>query len=137
MSFLLDTNVLAEVRKPRPNPTVMAWFEPVAESELYLSVLVLGEIQQGVSRLRRRDARQAAVYDAWLGKLRQDFSDRILPVTEAIALEWGHLNSGDPLPAFDGLLAATARVHSLTLVTRNVKDLARAGAPLLNPFEAG
>ena len=112
----------------------MAWFESAAGTELYLSVLVLGEIQQGVARLRRRDARRAAVYDAWLGTLRHDFSDRILPVTEAGALEWGLLNAGDPLPVLDGLLAATARVHALTLVTRNTKDFARTGVALLDPF---
>lgn len=112
-----------------------SWFDSVSGSDLYLSVLVVGEVQQGVDRLRRRDPRQAATYDAWLRSLRQDFAERILPVTEPIALEWGRLNAGDPLPVIDGLLAATARVHALTLVTRNVADVGRAGVALLNPFE--
>lgn len=112
----------------------MAWFDSVAGSELHLSVLVVGEINQGVARLTRRDPRQAAVYAAWLGRLRREFADRVLPVTEEIALEWGRLNAGDPLPVVDGLLAATALVHRLTLVTRNVADFARTGVALLNPF---
>lgn len=136
MSFLLDTNVLAEIRKPRPHPAVAAWFDAAAGSDLYLSVLVVGEIQQGVDRLRRRDPRQAASYDTWLRALRRDFAERILPVTEEIAMEWGHLNAGDPLPVIDGLLAATAKVHALTLVTRNVADVARTAVAILNPFEA-
>ncbi len=135
MSYLLDTNTLAELRKPRAHPGVMSWFAAVEGSQLYLSVLVVGEINQGVARLARRDPRQAAVYDAWLGRLRREFADRVLPVTEEVALEWGRLNSGDPLPVVDGLLAATALVHRLTLVTRNVGDFSRTGAALLNPFD--
>lgn len=134
MSFLLDTNVLAELRKPRPRASVTAWFEAVDGDQLYLSVLVLGEIQQGVSRLRRRDPGQAEVFDAWLGRLRQEFADRLLSIDEQVALEWGALNAADPLPAVDGLLAATAKVHGLTVVTRNVADFARAGVPVLDPF---
>ena len=134
MSFLLDTNLVAELRKPRAHPGVMRWFDSVDGSELFLSVLVLGEVRQGIVRLRRRDPRQAATYDAWLSRLRHDFADRILPVTEDIALDWGRLNAGDPLPVVDGLLAATARVHNLTLVTRNVADFERTEVPLLNPF---
>lgn len=134
MSFLLDTNVVAELRKPRPTASVAAWFGTVDGSQLYLSVLTVGEIQQGVNRLRRRDPRQAAVFDAWLGTLRRDFADRLLPVDEAVALAWGALSAGGPLPVVDGLLAATAQVHRLTVVTRNVADFARTGVPVLDPF---
>ena len=137
MSFLLDTNVVAELRKPRPTASVAAWFESVDGSQLYLSVLVVGEIQQGVTRLRRRDPRQAAVFDAWLGTLRREFADRLLPVDEAVALAWGALSAGDLLPVVDGLLAATAQVHGLTVVTRNVADFARTGVPVLDPFSPG
>ena len=135
MSFLLDTNVVAEVRKKRMNSGVKSWFEAVPAEQLYLSVLVLGEIHQGVVGLRRRDARQAAVYDTWLSRLRQEYADRLLPVTEDVATAWGRLNARDPLPVVDGLLAATALVHDLNLVTRNVSDFGRTGVALLNPFE--
>ena len=91
MSFLLDTNVLAELRKPRPHAPVAAWYEGVGDEELFLSVLVVGEIQQGVTRLRRKDPRQAAVYEAWLGRLRREFADRVLPVSQDVALAWGPL----------------------------------------------
>jgi hypothetical protein len=99
-----------------------------------LSVLVVGEIRQGVERLRRRDPKQAKVFDRWLGDLRRDYGERILPVTAAVAEEWGRLNVPDPLPVVDGLLAATAKAHNLTLVTRNTGHVERAGVPLLNPF---
>ena len=133
--YLLDTNVVSEARKPDGNPHVRAWLATVRGDELYLSVLVLGEIRQGVERLRRRDSRQAGVYEAWLATLRRDYADRLVPVTADVAEEWGRLNAPDPLPVIDGLLAATARVRSLTLVSRNTADLARTGARLLNPFE--
>lgn len=135
MSFLLDTNVLSEVRKPRPHPSVAAWFARVRAEDLFLSVLVVGEIQQGVARLRSRDPARAATYETWLRRLRQEYSDRLLPVTEAVALEWGAFDAGQPLPAVDGLLAATAKVHDLTLVTRNVADFERTGIALFDPFE--
>jgi predicted nucleic acid-binding protein len=135
VSYLLDTNVVAEVRKERARRSVAEWFETVPGHELYLSVLVVGEIEQGVARLRRRDARQAAVYLSWLERLRRDFADRLLPVTERIALEWGRLSAKDPVPVVDGLMAATAIVHGLTVVTRNVADFARTGVMVLNPFD--
>ncbi len=134
MTFLLDTNVLSEARKPAGDANVRAWLASVRGAELYLSVLVVGEIRQGIERLRRRDPPQAAVFEAWLATLRRDYADRILPVTVDIAEEWGRLNVPNPVPAIDGLLAATARVHGLTLVTRNIADLARTGVALLNPF---
>ena len=134
MSYLLDTNVLSEARKPAGDANVRAWLASVRGTELYLSVLVVGEIRQGIERLRRRDPPQAAVFEAWLATLRRDYADRILPVTADIAEEWGRLNVPDPLPAIDGLLAATAGVHGLTLVTRNTADVARTGVALLNPF---
>ena len=134
MSFLLDTNVLSEARKPAGDANVRAWLASVRGTELYLSVLVVGEIRQGIERLRRRDPPQAAVFEAWLATLRRDYADRILPVTAEIAEEWGRLNVPDPVAAIDGLLAATAHVHGLTLVTRNTADVARTGVALLNPF---
>ena len=136
MSFLLDTNILAELRKPRPHAGVTAWYAGVTGEDMFLSVLVVGEVQQGIVRLQRRDPRQALAYEKWLGRLRREFADRILAVTQDVALEWGRLNAGDPLPVVDGLMAATARVHGLTLVTRNVADFVRTGVAVVNPFES-
>jgi predicted nucleic acid-binding protein len=113
---------------------VRDWFASVEAAELYLSVLVVGEIRQGVERLRPRDPDQAAVFERWLAELQRDFGRRVLPVTVRIAEEWGRLNAADPLPAVDGLLAATAKVEGLTLVTRNVADVARTQLDVVNPF---
>ncbi len=135
MSFVLDTNVVSEMRKKRPHYRVRDWLQSVDGSDLYLSVLVVGEIVQGVERLRRRDPAQAAVYDRWLSDLRRDFTSRILPVDVTVAEEWGRLNVPDPLPTIDGLLAATAKVRAWTLVTRNSRDVERTGVRLLDPFE--
>ncbi len=134
MSYLLDTSALSEARKPAGDANVRAWLASVRGDELYLSALVVGEVRQGIERLRRRDRPQAAVFEAWLSTSRRDYADRILPVTTDIAEAWGRLNVPDPVPAIDGMLAATARVHGLTLVTRNTADVARMGVPLLNPF---
>ena len=126
--------MISEVRKAKGDERVKAWFASVRGDDLFLSVLVLGEIRQGVERLRRRDPAQATVYDSWLETLRRDYRDRILPITVAVAETWGRFNTPDPLPVIDSLLAATAHAHTLTLVTRNTADVARTGVPLLNPF---
>lgn len=134
MSYLLDTNVISEARKPNGNPHVKAWIAAVSASRLFLSVLVVGEIRRGIERLRRRDIAQADTFERWLTTLHEDYADRLLPITGEIAEEWGRLSVPDALPTIDGLLAATARVHRLTLVTRNIDDVARTGASVLNPF---
>lgn len=137
MSWLLDSNVLAELRKgPRAHPSVMAWFASTDEADLFTSVLVLGEARRGVESIRRRDAVAAQALDQWLLRMHETFADRVLPVDEAIADRWGAMNVPDPVPAVDGLLAATAVVHGLTLVTRNVRDVERTGARVFNPFAA-
>ena len=135
MKFLLDTNILAELRKgDRANVRVATWFASLDPEAIVLSVLTIGEIRRGIESLRRRDRRAAASLQRWLGRLVRDHGDRILTVDLAVAEEWGRLNVPDPLPVVDGLLAATAKVHQLTLATRNVKDVARTGVPLVNPF---
>lgn len=135
MSYLLDTNVVSEARKgERADPGVAAWLSSVRAGELYISVLVVGEIRQGIERLRRRDPAQAEAFDAWLGRLLRDYADRVVPVTAGIAEEWGRMNVPDPLPAVDGLMAATAKARGMTFVTRNTSDVARTGVRLLNPF---
>ncbi len=137
MSYLLDTNVISEVRKGELGDAgVREWLSSVRARELYVSVLVVGEIRQGVERLRRRDPAQAVVFDAWLERLRRDYADRIVPITIDVAEEWGRMNVPDPLPAVDGLMAATAKTRGMTFVTRNTADVARTGVLLLNPFEA-
>jgi predicted nucleic acid-binding protein len=134
MAYLLDTNILAEVRKSTPDTGVTAWLATVPGDQLYLSVLVVGEIRQGIERLRPRDPKRATVYEAWLATLAADYADRIVPITTDVAETWGRLNTPDPLPVIDGLLAATAIIHGWTLVTRNTRDVARTGVSLLNPF---
>jgi toxin FitB len=137
MEFLIDTNVLSELRKKeRANPGVQHWFAGVSGESLYLSVLVVGEVRNGIERLRRRDPTAAANLEHWLSKVETDMAGRILPVTTPIADRWGCLNAPDPLPVIDSLLAATALEHDLILVTRNVDDVKRTGVKLLNPFTA-
>jgi hypothetical protein len=135
MGYLLDTNVLSELRRRSPDRRVTEWLASVPSAQLFLSVLVLGEVRIGIERLRRRDPPQAEVLDAWLSRMESAFADRILPVGPAVAEEWGRLNVPDPVPVVDGLLAATAKVHDLTLATRNTKDVARTGVSVLNPFD--
>jgi predicted nucleic acid-binding protein len=134
MSFLLDTNVVSEIRKKVPNAGVSAWFASVRATDLFLSVLVVGEIRQGIERLARRDSVQAKIFEQWLGQLVDVYGDRIIPITADVAEVWGRLNVPDPVPVVDGLLAATALVHGCTLVTRNVGDVASTGVRLLDPF---
>lgn len=135
MSYLLDTNVLSELRKgERADASVTAWFTDVAEEEIFLSVLTIGEIRRGIESVRRRDPDSAAALDRWLALLSEAHADRILPVDRAIAEEWGRMNVPDPLPVVDGLLAATARVLGFTLVTRNVADVEGTDVDLFDPF---
>lgn len=100
-----------------------------------MSVLSIGEIRRGIETIRRRDGRSAQKLEVWLAKLQSEFATRILIVNEQIAETWGRLTVPDPLPVVDSMLAATAIVHGLTLVTRNVDDVRRTGVPFLNPFE--
>lgn len=136
MSYLLDTNVLSELRKGRRcDPNVARWALSVPRSSLHTSLLVLGEIRRGVERIRRKDQGQARVLEGWLEQVRRTFAGRILGLDEAVVDLWGRLDVPDPVPVVDGLLAATARRHDLVLVTRNVADVRRTGARLLNTFE--
>lgn len=132
----MDTNVISELRKgARAHAGVRRWFESLESDEIFLSVIVLGEIRRGIESIRRRDRVSATSLDRWLRQITGSHNDRILPVTAPIAEEWGRLNVPDPIPVVDGLIAATARVHNLTLATRNIKDVVRTGVPVLNPFD--
>lgn len=135
--FLLDTNIVSELRKrDRANAGLREWLTSTEDRDLYLSVLVVGELRQGVERVRTRDATQAEHLDRWLHALADSYADRLLLVDARVAEVWGRFNVPDPISTVDGLLAATAVVHDLTLVTRNVKDVARTGARVLNPFSS-
>jgi toxin FitB len=137
--FLLDTNIISELVKPRPEPNVTAWIEGTDESLLYLSVLTLGEIRRGIAALPQ--SRRRAALEAWLDKdLRARFESRILVIDHEVADRWGLLsaaarNSGIALPVIDGLLAATALEHNLTLVTRDTGQIPTMGVAVFNPWQ--
>ena len=134
--YLLDTNVISEIRKGRRcDPGVADWFSQSNEEDLYLSVLVLGEIRRGIELARqRRDFQQADTLEYWLGEVISRFPDRIRSVDSEVTDAWGRLSAVRPLPVIDGLLAATARAYGLTLVTRNISDVQGLDVELLNPF---
>ncbi len=136
MTFLIDTNIISEVRKgDQCDPAVAAWWNGVGEEDLWLSSLVLGEIRKGVELARRRDPQRAEMLEAWLADVISGFGNRVLPVDTAIAEQWGRMNAIRTVPVVDGLLAATAKVNGLTLVTRNLADVAGLNVDALNPFE--
>ncbi len=134
--YLIDTDLISELRKGRRcNPRVSLWYKRIRDDELFLSVLVIGEIRQGIERLRTRNPHQARVLEQWLDELIEGCGERIVPVDHRVAQTWGRLTARGSFPVIDALLAATAEAHGLTLVTRNVKDVQRSGARCLNPFE--
>ena len=135
MSYLLDTNVVSETRRRRPDANVVRWLEGAEVGQLYISALVLGEIRRGIELLRGRDPVQADGYERWLLSVAVQYASRVLPITADIADAWGRLNAPSPLPPADGLMLATARVHGLTFVSRDHAGLLHAGVPVLNPFE--
>lgn len=137
MSYLLDTNIISELRKgDQCDPNVAHWYALVDENDLVLSALVLGEIRKGVERVRGRDAAKARALEVWLEQVETAFEGRILSVDAAVADRWGRMSAIRSAPVVDSLLAATALVHGLTLVTRNDQDVAGLGATVLNPFVA-
>ena len=136
MNYLVDTNVVSELRKDeRADPLVIDWFRRRRPQDVFLSVLTVGELRRGVRRIQRRDSRAASVLEAWLDGVLDRFRDRVLDVDLAVAERWGRLGVPDPLPDADGLIAATALVHDLVVVTRNVKHIAPTGVRHFNPFE--
>ena len=130
--YLVDTNVISEAR--RSSREAVFWLRSVPSSTIFLSVLTLGEIMKGVAMKERVDRRTAGRLVAWLHQLRDDYADRILPVTDAIAIEWGRVASLRPRGDIDGLIAATAIVHDLVLVTRNVNDFDDLALSIVNPW---
>lgn len=136
MRFLIDTNVLSELAKAdRCHPNVRAWYAKSDRDALAVSVLVIGELRAGLEGLRPRDLRRAFRLERWLILMIDLFSDRIIGVDRRIAEQWGWLTALVRPPAVDGLIAATALVHQMVVVTRNVRDFERTGVEVLNPFE--
>lgn len=139
MSYLLDTNCISEPTRDKPEPRVLSWLDAVDESQLYLSVLTLGEIRKGASALP--ESRRRSHLEVWLeSQVKVRFSGRILPISDDIAERWGWLAAeakmrGRSLPVIDGLLAATALHHNLVLVSRNVTDFLTTRVPILNPWQ--
>lgn len=136
MNYLIDTNIISEVRKGRRcDPNVARWYEKIEDASLYLSVLVIGEIRSGIEKVRPKDTAKANALEQWLIAVDKAFGERILPVDRAVANEWGRLSANRPLPVIDSLLAATAKIHRMTLVTRNTDDIADLDVSILNPFD--
>jgi predicted nucleic acid-binding protein len=134
--FLLDTNVISEMRKDKPHGGVLAWLDHVPESSLRLPAVAIGEIQKGIELTRKTDPAKAAEFQSWLDKVVRTFP--ILPADAAIFQQWAKLRHGKPNHHLeDALIAATALVHGLTVVTRNSKDFKAFGVNLLNPFLFG
>lgn len=135
MKFLLGKNVISEIRKrDRVHPNVARWVAQTPVEEIGTSVIVLAEIRRGIELKRRRDPVQANFLDRWLADMRTRLADRVLPIDEPVAEAWAMLGIPDPLPLIDGLLVATAKVHGLTLVTRDVANIRRTGVSILDPF---
>jgi predicted nucleic acid-binding protein len=133
--YLLDTNIVSETRKPRPHPAVLAWIRSVSKGEMFLAAVTLGELQKGVEITRRPDMRKAAEIGQWIDLLASAYE--ILPADEPIFREWARLMRGRSNPKWeDGLIAATARIHRLIVVTRNVRDFEGFAVEVFNPFPA-
>jgi len=131
--YLVDTHVVAEAR--RGTPQVVTWLRSVDPLSVHLSVITLGEIMRGIALKQQSDPQAAAHFAEWLRKLRHAHSDRILPITDQIAVEWGRIAAQRPRGDADGLIAATAIVHDLIIVTRNVADFDDTGASVVNPWD--
>lgn len=135
MRFLLDSNVISEHRKrERADRNVAAWFASVSGEDLFISVLVVGELRKGLELMRMRDAAQANGLARWIGDLHVLFANRVIDIDLATAEEWGRMSAVRPLPAIDGLMAASAKVHDMTFATRDKVDFSDFGVRILNPF---
>jgi predicted nucleic acid-binding protein len=136
MAWLLDTNVLAELRKGREaNAKVREWAEETLEDRHFISVPSLGEIRKGIELLRKKSPAQCPAFELWHARLQSDYAPEILSVSEEIAERWGRLMAIRTLPVVDGLIASTASVQGLTVVTRNTRDFKMSGVKAVNPFE--
>ncbi len=133
--YVLDTDVVSLLRRPERNPTIAHWYEQQDESELYVSVMTIGEIQRGIVRESRRDVAFADILSRWLQRVLREFTDRILDVDLAVVLRWGELTGVIGHMNSDLLIAATALEHDFAVVTRNVRDFEPTGVSIINPFD--
>ena len=132
--YLLDTNVISELRKPKPHGAVIAWLQSVPDNELFISALTLGELQAGVERTRRQDAEKAASIEAWIDQIAEAYE--VIPMDVPAFREWARLMQGKSDHLFeDAMIAATARIRRLTVATRNTRDFQSLSVKLLNPFD--
>lgn len=134
--YLLDTNVVSELYKPHRNPQVTAFLDACDPSATFISIMTLGELRRGAALKRRSDLDASRRVERWIDSLERTYVTRVLDVSGPIARKWGELSSDRTRPIVDTLLAATAITHDLTLVTRNTKDFADTGVPLLNPWHS-
>jgi predicted nucleic acid-binding protein len=136
MPYLLDTNILSELRKGQQcDPNVLKWAKQTASDRHYISGLSLGEIRKGIEILRRKSPEQCLAFENWLITLRTEYETDILTVSDRISDQWGHMMAKQTKPVIDGLLAATALTHKLTMATRNAKDFKNTGIKVINPFQ--
>ena len=134
--YLLDTNIISEIRKAKPHGAVVAWFEGLREEQIYLSAVTLGELQEGIERTRRQDAAKASAIEAWVDEL--ESSATVLAMDGRSFREMARMMVGKQEDQFyDVMIAATARLHGLTVATRNEKDFRHLGVELINPFKLG
>jgi toxin FitB len=136
LNYLLDTNIVSEPKRKRPDQRAAAWLWSMDQGTLYVSVLTLGEIESGIAKLARKDPPAASTLTEWAEGIRRDFANRIFGVDLEIAETWGRISAKRSLPVIDSLLAATALVHGMTLVTRNVRNIGGTGVAILNPWES-
>jgi predicted nucleic acid-binding protein len=133
--FLLDTNVVSELRKPKPHGAVLAWLKELQDSQVYLSAVTIGELQAGVERTRGQDPAKAAHIESWIDLLEESY--QVLAMDSSCFREWARLMTGKPDDLLeDVMIAATARIHELTVATRNERDFASLGVRIFNPFKA-
>ena len=133
--YLLDTNVVSELRKPKPHGAVLAWFAGLEDMQLHLSAVTIGEIQVGIELTRQQDEAKAAEIESWLDMVATSYN--VLPMDAAAFRVWAQLMHRKSDTVYeDAMIAATAKLHGLTVVTRNVADFKSFGVPLLNPFKA-
>lgn len=137
MNVLVDSNVVSELRRgEKAEPRVRAWFTALMPQSVFTSVIVLGEIRRGIELMARHDKAQAEALERWYGGVREQLGDRVLAVDEPVMNLWARISVPDMLPAYDGLIAATALSHGLVVATRDTDDFRRVGVQVINPWES-